>query len=116
MDNKILLVLALPMLFAAPSAPKSTEPQFADKLVSIMCNLYFQIEKIIPVLLVISIAVAALVYLGSQLFGAETKAKGSSMAQSIIIGTIVTVLIILIAPWIVSSLLGQDLNSVCSGY
>jgi hypothetical protein len=64
------------------------------------------IRSIVPIIALGLFVLAGLVYAIGQVFDAQTRQKAQSWAMAMIVGGIIGVLIVIIAPWLVDFLLG----------
>jgi hypothetical protein len=82
-----------------------------------LCELYKLVNQVLAVVVFVLIVVAAIVYAGGQIMGAETRARASVWATSMIIGALIGVLIIVILPMIMEAMMPpnvtQDFASLC---
>lgn len=78
--------------------------------VSSLCRELYDIVPVISMLLVIA---AGVTYAAGNIFGAETRARAATWASAMLIGAVIGILIIAVAPSILSAMYGCDLN--CGG-
>lgn len=83
-----------------------------------LCELYNLVKSVLAVVVFVLIVVAAVVYAGGQIMGAETRARASVWATSMIIGALIGVLIYVVLPMVMSSMMPEgaaDMDTVCQG-
>jgi hypothetical protein len=73
-------------------------------LSSALCVLYSALTQIIPVVCLILVVLAGVVYAAGEMTGAETRARAHTWATGMIVGAVVGLVIILIAPSILGAL------------
>ena len=79
-----------------------------------LCELYYIVQSLLAVVVFVLIVVAAIVYAAGQVMGAETRARASVWATSMIVGAIIGIVIYLLVPIILGTMLGEtDLASKC---
>ncbi len=94
----------------------SSAMDIGERFTRAMCDLYALLKSLLPIIIIVAIAFAALIMVGGQLLGAETRAKANSWAQSIIIYAIVSVIIIVLVPYIIKLIAPElDLEKGCPG-
>jgi uncharacterized protein (DUF983 family) len=115
-QGMFVMSMLLGLVAAAPS------PQATDIMCG-LCELYSLVSTVLAVVVFVLIVVAAVVYAGGQIMGAETRARASVWATSMIIGALIGVLIYIVLPMVMASMLpasasaqmsGGDLSTVCS--
>lgn len=101
MKSKMALLLALQTilpLVALVSAASS--PPFTNAL----CSIYNALKSILPVLVIVALAMAAVIFVVGQVLGAEMRAKANSWAQHIVVYTVIGILVLIIIPWLIEQL------------
>ena len=109
MDYKkvsMILMFALSLAFATTGAAEGN-------IQAALCELYDILNSLVPIAALVLILGAGVVYAAGQMLGAETRARASVWATSMLIGAIIGILIIVLVPPILSMLLGQDISSSC---
>jgi len=87
-----------------------------ERFIRALCDLYNLFKSLLPIILIVAIAFAAVIMVGGQLLGAETRAKANSWAQSIVIYAIVAVIIIVLVPYLIKLIAPElDLERSCPG-
>lgn len=81
----------------------------SQRFVTVMCDLYNLFKSLLPIVLILAIAFAAVIMVAGQLLGAETRAKASSWAQNIVIYALVAVIVIVLVPYVIQ-LIAPELN------
>ena len=80
-----------------------------------LCELYTMVNSLLAVVVFILIVVAAVIYAAGQVMGAETRARASVWATSMIIGAVIGIVIYLLVPIILGTMLGEsDLTTKCT--
>ena len=81
-----------------------------------MCELYGMVNSLLAVVVFVLIVVAAIIYAAGQVMGAETRARASVWATSMIIGAVIGIIIYVLVPIILSTMMGGlDIDTVCTG-
>ena len=80
--------------FAGPAAGGGGFPGVLDA-VSCMC---FQLLQILPIVAMLMIIGAGIVYAAGQMLGAETRARASQWGTAMLIGAVIAILIVTVAP------------------
>lgn len=81
--------------------------------VSCLCYNLIQILPVVSMLMVIG---AGVVYAAGQIMGAETRARANTWATAMLVGAIIGILIVAVAPSILSALYGgSGANSINTG-
>jgi len=96
------LAIALLLSQIAFAATTDLTVKFNDQMVSLVDL----IKSIVPVVALGLFVLAGLVYAIGQVFDAQTRQKAQSWAMSMIVGGIIGVLLVIVAPWLVNFLLG----------
>jgi len=95
---------AIPL--AAHAALAATASGLGNNFASQMYSLIALMQSVMPVLALGLFVFAGLVYAVGQVFDAQTRQKAQTWAMAIIVGTIIGVLIVIVAPWLVNFLVG----------
>ena len=93
----VMMILNVSVAFAggAPSTIKTT-----------LDGLCGQVKAFLGVAMVLMIILAAVIYAVGQVMGAETRARATVWATSMMIGAIIGALIYIITPYVVNTLIG----------
>ena len=105
----LLLLFLLPSLYA----------EDGDTLGDIkagVCELQNTINGLLAAIVFVLVVLAAIVYAGSQMAGAETRARGSVWATSMLVGALLGIMIYAAVPIILGAMLNQDIRDTCSDY
>ncbi len=83
-----------------------------------LCELYNMVNQLLAIVVFVLIVVAAIIYAAGQVMGAETRARASVWATSMIIGAVIGIVIYLLVPMILGTMLpasmsGGDITSIC---
>ncbi len=73
-------------------------------------NLCGSLTQILPVVSMLMVVIAGVIYAAGQVMGAETRARANVWATAALTGALIGVLIFAIAPGVLSTILGQDVN------
>ena len=99
MKKTLLLLLAFASLAFATSSVAST---INEQLISLVNML----RSIVPVIALGLFVFAGIVYAVGQVFDVQTRQKAQNWAMAMIVGGIIGIIIVIIAPWLVDFLLG----------
>lgn len=69
-----------------------------------LCSLYRSLLTLMPIVVLLMIILAGIVYAGGQLLGAETRARANVWATAMLTGALIGLLIVVLAPSILQSL------------
>ena len=97
------------------STEGKTPPGDKNKTKSIesgLCELYNMVNQLLAVVVFVLIVTAAIVYAAGQVMGAETRARASVWATSMIIGALIGIMIYLLVPTILGTMLGGS-TTIC---
>ena len=83
-----------------------------------LCELYNMVNQLLAIVVFVLIVVAAIIYAAGQVMGAETRARASVWATSMIIGAVIGIVIYLLVPMILgvmlpASMTGGDISQIC---
>ena len=90
----VIMALNVSVLFAAPTI-KTT-----------LVGLCTSVKEFLGVAMVLMVLLAAVTYAVGQVMGAETRARATVWATSMMIGAIIGALIYIITPYIINTLIG----------
>ena len=110
--RKISLALFV-SLFLFTFSFAQTATQSSEKLKTTLCNLYSDLNSVIPTVAFVLFVLAGISYAGGQFFGAETRAKAISWSMSMVTGAVVGLIIVQVASLLISNLSGYQLKDVC---
>jgi len=94
----LVFVLAVNMVMAAPTTLSQT-----------LSSITTQLQNILPVVALLMIVLAGVVYAAGQVMGAEMRSRASVWAQTLLIGAIIGLLIAGLAGPLVNLFSGQEL-------
>ncbi|HNT61121.1 MAG TPA: hypothetical protein PKJ97_04040 [Candidatus Bilamarchaeaceae archaeon] len=85
-----------------------------------ICTLYNTVTTVLGAVIFVLIVLAAVVYAAGQVMGAETRARASVWATSMIIGAVIGIIIIVLVPPILDAIManqlsGESITAACSG-
>ncbi|MEM4589803.1 MAG: TrbC/VirB2 family protein [Candidatus Micrarchaeia archaeon] len=111
------LVFAVSFIFiiSFSFAQTTGSAQASDKLKKTLCDLYTDLNSVIPTVAFVLFVLAGVAYAGGQFFGAETRAKSISWSMSMVTGAVIGLLIVQVASVLISNLSGYKLNDICPG-
>lgn len=115
--SRYLLSLALVAVFGAALVSAGTTTSITATVTAIttaLCGIRSLIIGIVPTISLILILLAGLAYAAGQAFGAETKAKAQGWAMSMLVGGIIGILLVIIAPFVVDTF--ANLNGLKGAY
>ena len=96
----------LVVLFAGIGfAPTGTGGSPTDIQLGI-CQLYTTVNTILGAVIFVLIVLAAVVYAAGQVMGAETRARASVWATSMIVGAVIGIIIYVLVPPILTAMMG----------
>jgi len=100
--RKALLPLALLVFASLVFATSSVASTVNEQLISLVNML----RSVVPVISLGLFVFAGIVYAIGQVFDAQTRQKAQNWSMAMIVGGIIGIIIVLIAPWLVDFLLG----------
>lgn len=112
-SRKISLALIVSLFLFSISFAQSTSTQSSERLKTTLCNLYTDLNSIIPTVAFVLFVLAGVSYAGGQFFGAETRAKAISWSMSMVTGAVVGLIIVQVASLLISNLSGYQLSQIC---
>ncbi|MCX6773094.1 MAG: hypothetical protein NTV88_04995 [Candidatus Micrarchaeota archaeon] len=85
-------------------------------VVSAVKSLCQSLMELLPIVAMLMIVVAGVIYAGGQMMGAETRARANVWATAALVGAIIAILIVVIAPPVLNLMYptGNIGQSVCS--
>jgi hypothetical protein len=112
-----ILMMSMLLFGLAVAHDPGTGETGADTIESGLCELYNLVQSILAVVVFILIVVAAVVYAGGQIMGAETRARASVWATSMIVGALIGILIYIVLPIILDQMLPakHGISEACLG-
>jgi uncharacterized protein YacL len=96
-SRHVFLALLLAMGVAA-----ATVTSVASQLAMQICTIRYLIYGLLPTVALVMFLLAGLVYAAGQAFGAETKAKAQGWAMSLLVGAIIGIVLVVLAPALLS--------------
>ena len=100
MDKGSVALLLLQLLLLPALVSAAAPPQFENAL----CRIYDALKSILPVLIIVVLTVAAVIFVVGQVLGAEMRAKANSWAQHIVVYSVVAILVLLVVPWLLQQI------------
>ncbi len=106
MRNKlfVLLLVANALMLSAATSPLSTVKAACNQLCS-------DAKSLLPVVAMLMIVVAGVIYAAGQILGAETRARANVWATAALTGALIGVLIYVIAPVVLTTIYNTDPNN-----
>jgi len=102
----MLLALVAGVGFAQPTGA-------AGSIRDALCGLKADVDMILGAVIFVLIVLAAVVYAAGQVMGAETRARASVWATSMIVGAIIGIIIYVLVPPILDAMTGIDVQGTC---
>jgi hypothetical protein len=97
----MLILLFLPILFAT-SILGSTQDA--------VLNLCIAMKALIPVVAMLMVFFAGVIYVAGQMMGAETRARANVWATAALTGALMAILIVVVAPSVLGAIYGPEVN------
>lgn len=77
-----------------------------------ICELYNIVNTLLAAVVFVLIVLAAIVYAAGQVMGAETRARASVWATSMIVGAVIGIVIYVVVPIVLGAMI-PELSSTC---
>ncbi len=90
--------------------------EVTENIEEALCDLYDGVNTLVPIAAVLMVVLAGVVYAGGQMMGAETRARANVWATAMLTGALIGILIVVIAPIILKTMLGESLEGACDAY
>ncbi|MCX8197618.1 MAG: hypothetical protein N3F07_00260 [Candidatus Micrarchaeota archaeon] len=108
MKRILLALLAISALLAAASSPLT-------RVSAAVSNLCSELKGLLPVVSMLMVVVAGVIYAAGQIMGAETRARANVWATAALVGALIGVLIYAVAPPVLQTIYsgssqGSDFN------
>jgi len=131
--NKPMILLTMLLAFGAAFAQRAIDPDDCSiygsggyscdaapsqcKTVCALSGVKGLLCQVLPIVIMLAIVIAAILYAVGQLGSAESRAKFHGWATNIVIGAITALIVILIVPWLLAGLMpgGKDLLDCAGG-
>ena len=97
--KRIYIFLALLLAMGVAAA---TVTSIATSLRNQICTVKYLVYGLLPTVALVMFFLAGLAYAAGQAFGAETKARAQNWAMALLVGGIIGLVLVLLAPAIVS--------------
>ena len=75
-------------------------------------NLCKGIQTLIPVASMLMLVIAAVIYAAGQMMGAETRARANVWATAALVGAVIAILIVVIAPPVLGMIFNNNTGSI----
>jgi len=109
--KKDILVFGLVLLVGSVFAAASGVSNVKDAMSGLLTGL----QGILPVAAMLMVLVAGVIYASGQMMGAETRARANVWATAALTGALVSVLIVIIAPSVLTVMYGSDISGNAGG-
>ena len=117
----LLLINLFAVISVAKPPPKSgsSDNEIGERLGNAVCWMVYMAKNTMGAVFLVLIILAAIVYAGGQLLGAETRARANVWATAMFTGAIIGGLIYLIVPALLDQLMfgseGGSIEDCCDG-
>jgi len=105
----VFTALLLLNLVAAPPVNPSPTDALKKALQDLCCGL----NTLVPVAAMLMVLLAAVIYATGQMMGAETRARANVWATSCLTGALIGLLIATVAPVLLTTILGKQVDCSC---
>ncbi len=78
-----------------------------------ICQLYQIVNTLLAAVVFVLIVLAAIVYAAGQVMGAETRARASVWATSMIVGAVIGIVIYVVVPIVLDAMLTESITTAC---
>ncbi|MFA5412237.1 MAG: hypothetical protein WC350_02735 [Candidatus Micrarchaeia archaeon] len=78
-----------------------------------ICQLYTTVNTVLGAVIFVLIVLAAVVYAAGQVMGAETRARASVWATSMIIGAVIGIIILVLVPPVLDAMTSVTVTNAC---
>jgi len=78
-----------------------------------ICQLYVVVTTLLAAVVFVLIVLAAIVYAAGQVMGAETRARASVWATSMIVGAVIGIVIYVVVPIVLDAMLTESITTAC---
>ena len=107
----VMLFAMLGVGFAGSDTTSNPDQKIQDAVK----NLYCMVKNLLPVVALLMVFAAAVIYALGQMLGAEIRARANVWAHAMFIGAIIGILLSLVVPWILKTIYADTWTSVtCS--
>jgi len=103
--TKIVKYLAIFIVFVG--LLQSQQNQGLTNLKTAMTNLCTDAISLLTVTIILMIVLAAVVYAGGQVMGAETRARATVWATAMLTGAIIGAILYVVVPWLIAKIIGD---------
>ena len=104
--KKLGLVLLLLVAVGTVSATLGNLP-------TAISDLCVALQTLLPVVAMLMVIVAGVIYASGQIMGAETRARANVWATAALTGALIALLIWAVAPGVLSAIWGADIRTFC---
>ncbi|HQT45085.1 MAG TPA: hypothetical protein PLO51_03845 [Candidatus Micrarchaeota archaeon] len=98
------------MLFAIVLAGMLSAQTVLGSLSNALSTFCSSLKNIVPIAAMMMVVGAGVIYAAGQLMGAETRARANVWATSMLVGAVIGIMIVVVAPPILSTLLGSAVS------
>jgi len=106
--NRAIGLLAVLLIFSVSFAQDD-----ATGILNALDQVRWLLCQVLPIVIMLAIVIAAILYAVGQLGSAESRAKFHGWATNIVIGAITALIVLLITPYFLGSLLGDSSMIAC---
>ncbi|VVB73660.1 TrbC/VIRB2 family protein [uncultured archaeon] len=113
--RKFRLAAVLISIFAFASVSFADTSTSSSKLTQTLCQIYKDLNSIIPIVAFVLFILSGVSYAGGQFFGAETRARAITWSMSMLTGAVIGLLITQFASLIITNLIGSasSISTLC---
>jgi len=90
----------------------ATDGTAGDQIQGGICQLYTTVNTILGAVIFVLIVLAAVVYAAGQVMGAETRARASVWATSMIVGAVIGIIIYVLVPPILDAMINTGTGAI----
>ena len=105
--RKLGMVLAVLLAFAAMAYADSSVLSTVQGALNALC---LSVTSLLPVASMLMIVIAGVIYAAGQMMGAETRARANVWATAALVGAIIAILIVVIAPPVLGIVYGKNVQ------
>jgi hypothetical protein len=112
----VFLLLLVSYGMPVSTTPGGGTPPAPSTLLKAINNLCYDLTQLLPVVSMLMVVVAGVIYAAGQVMGAETRARANVWATAALTGALIGLLIYAIAPPVLQTIYGTGTYRVdCSG-
>ena len=113
MGKLAIMIMFVGMFCLANAASGGTMLTGLTKAIDDLC---LSLKALLPVAAMLMIMVAGVIYASGQIMGAETRARANVWATAALVGALIAILIVVVAPPVMNAIYGGDriTASICA--